>query len=366
MEIATLTTIETERLSALETTIEQGLQTFVEVGNALMEIRDSRLYRATFGTFEEYCRERWGVSKPYATQMIQAAKTVGNLVAIATVLPTNEAQVRPLTKLSSEQQLTVWPLVVDTAPNGKITAAHVQKTVDEYTQLQREERAQDAHLNAALADESKPICGSCGQVYDGPRCPDCFPPNYKRDNRRSTPSDIYVPQGNDACQTPAYAIDPLLPYLSPDWLIWEPAQGEGYLVEAFYDASKQVTGSDILDGHNFFEYEPDAWDCIVTNPPFSITQQWLKRCYELGKPFALLIKVEALGTKGVQELIQEYGFEMMLLDKRVDFKMPFLGWGDEERKSSAQFPTFWLCWQLLPEKVTFGKIDKRGFNGSSD
>lgn len=44
--LAALTTTETERLTDLETTIERGLKTFVEVGQALMEIRDGRLYRA--------------------------------------------------------------------------------------------------------------------------------------------------------------------------------------------------------------------------------------------------------------------------------------------------------------------------------
>lgn len=34
------------RLEELEATIERGLTTFVEVGLALLEIRDSRLYRA--------------------------------------------------------------------------------------------------------------------------------------------------------------------------------------------------------------------------------------------------------------------------------------------------------------------------------
>ncbi len=35
------------------------VQTFYEVGNALLQIRDERLYRQTHSTFEEYCREKW-------------------------------------------------------------------------------------------------------------------------------------------------------------------------------------------------------------------------------------------------------------------------------------------------------------------
>ena len=52
---------ETNRLEELEKTIARGKKTFVEVGLALAEIRDLRLYKREYGGFEEYCREKWGV-----------------------------------------------------------------------------------------------------------------------------------------------------------------------------------------------------------------------------------------------------------------------------------------------------------------
>jgi len=180
--------------------------------------------------------------------------------------------------------------------------------------------------------------------------------DYKRDNKSNRAGDAYVPQGYDACQTPAYAIDPLLPFIGDNWTIWEPACGDGLLVEALYDSGyseEQVIGTDLLTGRNFFECEPAAWDFLLTNPPFSIKYEWLKRCYELGKPFALLVPVETLGSKTAQELMKQYGFEIMLLDSRVDFKMPNKGWG-----GSAQFPVLWLCWHILPQAVMFGSIEK--------
>ena len=47
------------RLHKLEKTIEEGLRTFTAVGRALLEIRDDQLYRPDYGTFEDYCREKW-------------------------------------------------------------------------------------------------------------------------------------------------------------------------------------------------------------------------------------------------------------------------------------------------------------------
>lgn len=160
-----MTITETTRLTTLESTIERGLQTFVEVGNALLEIRDGKLYRANCGTFEDYCRERWGMVSRHANRLIEAAQVVENLRPIGLNLPANEAQARALAPFAVQFQREVWPIVVDTAPNGAITANHIQHTVDFY----------ERSLDAALADEAKPVCLECGQVYDGAGCPDCNP-----------------------------------------------------------------------------------------------------------------------------------------------------------------------------------------------
>lgn len=73
-----------------------------------LRIRDERLYRATHDTFEAYCRERWSMSRFRAQQLISAAGVVENLFTTVNIKPTNEAQVRPLTTLSPENQRVVW------------------------------------------------------------------------------------------------------------------------------------------------------------------------------------------------------------------------------------------------------------------
>lgn len=132
-EPAELTISESQRLTQLEATIAAGLQTFVEVGRALLEIRDARLYRQEFGTFEDYCRERWAMSRSYAHRTIEAAQVAVNLLPIGNILPATESQARPLSPLAPDMQREAWQRAVDTAPNGKITAAHVQNVVDEMT-----------------------------------------------------------------------------------------------------------------------------------------------------------------------------------------------------------------------------------------
>lgn len=125
-----------ERLADLEVTIAQGLTTFVEVGAALAEIREVRLYRESHGTFEDYCRERWGMSKRHANRLVESATVVGNLGPIGPTLPATESQARPLAALKDpDEQREAWREAVETAPTDsdgkpKVTAAHVAAVVE--------------------------------------------------------------------------------------------------------------------------------------------------------------------------------------------------------------------------------------------
>lgn len=127
-----LTVTEQNQLESYEAVIERGLHTFVEVGNALAAIRDDerKLYRA-YGTFEDYCRERWGFARRTAYQFIDAAAVAENVRHGAQIEPPrNERQARPLTPLSPSEQIAAWREAVETAPNGKVTAAHVAEVVE--------------------------------------------------------------------------------------------------------------------------------------------------------------------------------------------------------------------------------------------
>jgi hypothetical protein len=119
-----------EELERLEGIINKNLQSFYELGNALREIRDKRLYRDVLGfdTFEEYCKMKWGMGRNYINRYISSSDVVNNLVTMGT-RPTNERQARPLTRLEPEQQIEAWRKVVEIAPEGKITAALVTRVV---------------------------------------------------------------------------------------------------------------------------------------------------------------------------------------------------------------------------------------------
>lgn len=124
-----LTTTEQQALAQYETVIETGLQTFYEVGTALLAIRDNRLYRQDYSTFEDYCRERWEMTPQHAGRMIQAAKITANLEPMGSI-PSSERQARELAPLEPDAQRIVWEVVQQTAPDGRVTAAHVKSVAE--------------------------------------------------------------------------------------------------------------------------------------------------------------------------------------------------------------------------------------------
>lgn len=85
-----------------EQIIERGLSTFVAVGSALVRIRDGRLYRQEYATFEVYCDRRWGFTDRRARQLMAAAE-IGTTVPVGT-----ESQARELTGLSVDQAHEVY------------------------------------------------------------------------------------------------------------------------------------------------------------------------------------------------------------------------------------------------------------------
>jgi phage N-6-adenine-methyltransferase len=106
----------------------------VEVGQALLEIRDSRLYLETHDTFEFYCRERWGMDRVHAHRHIQAAEvaTVLSIDNTGSPAPANVAVARELAPLRDEPAVLreAWSEAVD-LHGPQPTAAEVREVVEE-------------------------------------------------------------------------------------------------------------------------------------------------------------------------------------------------------------------------------------------
>lgn len=108
-----LTKQEITALEYHENRIEKRLQTFLEAGESLCYIRDHKLYRIKFKTFQEYIKNRWDLSKSVGYQLIdlfEVNQKLSKTSAIADKLPETESQYRELAKLKKNPELMgeVW------------------------------------------------------------------------------------------------------------------------------------------------------------------------------------------------------------------------------------------------------------------
>jgi hypothetical protein len=161
----------------------------------------------------------------------------------------------------------------------------------------------------------------------------------------------------DEIYTPSYALNPLLPFLKDGWRIWECALGEGHMAQALKSHPEKkfkVIGS-VEDFTSFSKNDNwIGWDCIVSNPPYSKKYEFLKKAYELGKPFAFLMPLTTLEGIKRGALFKKYGLQLIIPNRRINFITPNKG-------SSSWFATAWFTWGLnLPKDIMFVELNREG------
>lgn len=131
---------EVEHLNTLEAIVRRGLDTDLAVGNALAEIRDTWLYRASHDTFEDYLRDRWGMSRPRGYQLIQAAEAaIPPSAGIETPAPTTRSQAGPpaLSRRDADDGFAVvWEKARQEFGGDDVTAVDIHLTVHKRQQPQ--------------------------------------------------------------------------------------------------------------------------------------------------------------------------------------------------------------------------------------
>lgn len=152
----------------------------------------------------------------------------------------------------------------------------------------------------------------------------------------------------DELYTPKCAIYPLLQYLSKDKVIWECTDyGASNITKILKENGYKVIATQksefdfLKDKANFY------FDVIITNPPYSLKNEFLERCYEYGKPFALLLPITTLEGIKRGKIFRDYGLELLVLDQRINYM---------ESKNNVWFNTSWFCFNLLPKQLIFEKI----------
>ena len=121
---------------------------------------------------------------------------------------------------------------------------------------------------------------------------------------------------NDECYTHRYAVEPLLEFLVPfrSKIIWCPFDKEdSEFVKVLSENGFKVVFSHISNGQDFFNYEPEQWDVIISNPPYQNKRSFWERCLDFKKPFALLLPLNILSDSVINVTMKERERELQLL-----------------------------------------------------
>ena len=148
------------RLSQLESVIKKYRQDFYAVGKALTKIRDGRHYhKLTCNSFESYLQLRWDMGRSTAYRLIEAASVIDNLSPIGEVLPKNESQARPLTRLDAFSQKKVWRDFLKTGQT--LTALNIKKFVSAHL---GEQKNKAAFTEIISKDYHQAVISMLGQI----------------------------------------------------------------------------------------------------------------------------------------------------------------------------------------------------------
>ena len=155
---------------------------------------------------------------------------------------------------------------------------------------------------------------------------------------------------SDEYYTPERSWDMIKQYL-PDEpvVVYEPFYGKGHTYTYFKDEGYFMLGE---DGLNFFSKDADTMlrncDCVITNPPFSIKYDIMKRLLEFDVPFILMLPVGILTTKIFRRSIGDADVSVIIPDTRLKYFR-------NNKLVSPNFDSCYLCYKMDIDKLVFLK-----------
>jgi len=156
----------------------------------------------------------------------------------------------------------------------------------------------------------------------------------------------------DEYYTPAILVDAIIPHIPKGSKVWCPFDTENSeFVLRLKEEGLEVIYSHIWEGKDFFEYEPEEYDCIISNPPFTKKLDVFKRLFELRKPFAMIMGLPILNYQEVGNFFFEQqgignNLQLLIVDKKVSFD-----------GNTASFNNSYFCWKMLENDICFAHLE---------
>jgi len=152
---------------------------------------------------------------------------------------------------------------------------------------------------------------------------------------------------HDDYMTPKSAWDNIKQYIPRDKVIWEAFYGDGTSGIHLTELGFNVIHEDI----DFFKN--DRGDILVSNPPFTLVKQVLKRLLELDKPFIMILPSSKINTSYFREWKDKH-IQIIIPRKRIQFIKLVDGKVPEKQKKACNFDCFYYCYKMnLPSDIVW-------------
>jgi len=165
---------------------------------------------------------------------------------------------------------------------------------------------------------------------------------------------LYSAGKNDECMTLPYAVEPILPYIPKGAIVWCPFD------TADSEFVKQISKTNVVyyshienEGEDFFNFEPAAWDILISNPPFTNKRKYFERALSFNKPFALIMTNTWLNDAAPKQLFQDKDLQLLMFNKRMKFRV------NGEINKKITFSSSYFCWNFLPKQIIMSTFDEK-------
>jgi hypothetical protein len=162
---------------------------------------------------------------------------------------------------------------------------------------------------------------------------------------------LYSNGGGDEAYTPAYGVTPILKYIPQNVKVWCPFDTIDSEFVKQISKQNEVVFTHLKYNQDFLTYEPENWDVIVSNPPFTNKRKFFERALSFEKPFALIMTNTWLNDSAPKQLFKDKDLQLLMFDKR----MKFITEGRPNDKIT--FSSSYYCWNFLPKQIIMEELD---------
>jgi hypothetical protein len=159
-------------------------------------------------------------------------------------------------------------------------------------------------------------------------------------------------RGDDLYETPPVAVEALLRVEKLPHRIWEPCCGRGNILDTLRAAGHEVVGSDLVDYGRLdcfwrrdflMELSPPVHcNCIVTNPPFKLAEQFVAHALKLCPVVVMLMRLAFYESERRSYILENRGLARIHVFRRRLPMMHRASWTGPKANSGMAF--CWMIW----------------------